>query len=240
MTAATRAMIPGPEEDKMKHARTVEWVRRRGPALTLDLAVNVFAPLLIYHALQHRSGELTALFASTLPPLAWSVGTFLHSRRVDAISVLAIAGIALSLLAFFGGGSVQLLQLREKTVTLLIALAFLGSAAVGKPLIYPLARASMARKSAGEAAAFEARRHNAAVRHTVMMMTLAWGFGLLADFAVSVLLIYTVSISTYLVLGPIIGYGTIGGLSVWTMLYRRQRTGQPSTMETGLCRSSSD
>jgi len=153
----------------------------------------------------------------------WGVGGFLRNRRVDALSILATVGIALSLLAFVGGGSAQLLQLREKMVTLLIGLAFLGSAAIGRPLIYPLARATVARESAEALADFDSKRDDARLRHTVMVMTLVWGFGLLADVALSILLIFSLSVGDYLVVGPILGYGTIGGLTLWTMLYRRYR-----------------
>jgi hypothetical protein len=59
-----------------------------------------------------------------------------------------------------GGGSAHLLQLREKLVTALIGLFFLGSAAIGRPLIYQLARASLARRKPSELAAFEALRDN--------------------------------------------------------------------------------
>jgi hypothetical protein len=153
----------------------------------------------------------------------WSVGGFIRNRQVDALSMLALIGIALSIVAFFGGGSARFLELREKLVTLAIGLAFLGSAVIGKPLIYPLARATMARQSKESAAAFDAKRNEATVRYTVMVMTWVWGIGLLADFALSVLLIYTLSIEQYLIVGSIIGYATIGGLSLWTILYRRHR-----------------
>jgi hypothetical protein len=208
----------------MDRARIIDWLRRRGPGLVLDLAVNFAAPVLIYDRMQGQWGEVHALLASSVPPLLWAVGGFLRNRRVDALSILAMAGIALSLLAFLGGGSAQLLQLREKMVTLLIGLAFLGSAAIGKPLIYPLARATVARESAEALADFESKRNDAALRHTVMVMTLVWGFGLLADVAISVVLIFSLSVADYLVVGPILGYGTIGGLTLWTMLYRRYRT----------------
>jgi hypothetical protein len=200
-----------------------DWLRRRGPALALDIAVNFVAPVLIYNAASARWGDVGALLASSVPPLLWSVIGFARERRIDALSVLALVGIALSLLAFIGGGSVRFLQLREKMVTLLIALAFLGSAAIGKPLIYPLARATMARKSKALAEAFDAKRNEATVRHTVMVMTLVWGFGLLADFALSVALIFALPIATYLVVAPIIGYVAIGGMALWTFLYRRNR-----------------
>ena len=60
-----------------------------------------------------------------------------------------------------GGGSVRFLQLREKLVTVVIGLIFLGSVILGRPLIYELARANMLRKSKAEAARFEALRVHA-------------------------------------------------------------------------------
>ncbi|GBQ99013.1 hypothetical protein GLI01_10560 [Gluconacetobacter liquefaciens] len=201
-------------------------LRRRGPSLALfvvDMAVNFAAPMLIYNQMQAVRGDVDALMASSIPPLAWSIGGFLVRRRIDALSLIALAGIALSLLAFIGSGSARLLELREQAVTFLIGLAFLLSAAIGKPLIYPLARATMARQSSQALADFDAGRNDASVRHTIMAMTLVWGFGLLANVVVSVALIYSLSISTYLMLGPILGYTTMGGLALWTVLYRRYR-----------------
>lgn len=213
----------GITEKPMDRMRMFEWLRRRGPGLIIDLAVNVVAPVLLYDALSDPLGEVRALLASSAPPLLWGIGSFVRSRRVDALSVLAMIGIALSLLAFVGGGSAQMLQMREKMVTLLIGSAFLISAAIGKPLIYPLARATVARESAQALADFEAKRDDRLLRHTVMVMTLAWGVGLLVDVAVSVTLIYSITVEEYLIVGPIIGYGTIGSLTLWTMLYRRHR-----------------
>jgi len=223
VSAAGRTITIG-GNDRMDRARIIDWLRRRGPALLLDLAVNVAAPVLIYDRAQGHMSDVQALLASSVPPLLWGIGSFVRSRRVDALSVLAVVGIALSAIAFFGGGSAGLLQLREKLVTLLIALAFLGSAAIGKPLIYPLARATMARESAETLAAFDARGYDAPIRHTMMVMTWVWGFGLLADFLISAALIYALPIEQYLVVGPVLGYATMGGLALWTILYRRHRT----------------
>ena len=201
-----------------------DWLRHRAPALALDLAVNFALPVVVYDLLQGRWGQVDALLASAVPPLVWAVGGFVRSRRVDALSVMAMAGIALSLIAFAGGGSARFLELREKMVTLLFGLAFLGSAAIGRPLIWPLARATMARESGEALAQFEADRDHPMLRRTIMVMTLAWGFGLVADVAVSVGLIYALPVGTYLIVGPLLGYATIGGLTVWTVWYRRHRT----------------
>jgi hypothetical protein len=204
-------------------AGAIGWLRTKGPVVLVEGTVNLVAPALIYGLLQHRWGEVPALLASSGPPLLWSLVGLVRDRRIDALSMLVLVGMGLSLVAMAGGGSARFLQLREKLVTALIATAFLGSAAIGRPLIGPLARATVARESAESLAAFDAQRNNPFLRHTIMVMTLVWGFGLLTDFVVSVMLIFAVSVAQYLVIGPVIGYATIGGLTAWTVLYRRHR-----------------
>ena len=54
-----------------------------------------------------------------------------------------------------------------------------------------------------------------------MVMTLVWGFGLLADVAVSVVLVFVLTIREYLIVNPILGYGPTGALSLWSFLYGR-------------------
>jgi hypothetical protein len=162
------------------------------------------------------------LLASSAPPILWSLVEFARHRRLDALSVLVVSGIALSLLAMLGGGGARFLQLREKLVTGVIGLVFVGSALIGKPLIYELAHATMRRKSDGEAQQFAALQVHAGFRRTMTVMTLVWGFGLLADVAVAVVLVFVLSIREYLIVNPILGYGTMGALSLWSFLYGRR------------------
>jgi hypothetical protein len=133
--------------------------------------------------------------------------------------MLVLAGIVLSLLAFVGGGSVKFLQLREKAVTALIGLVFLASAAIGRPLMYQLARAVIRRRSQAELAAFDGLGRNQRMRRMMMIMTLVWGFGLTAEAALASVLVLTLSISDYLIVGPIMGYAIMGMLSLWTFWY---------------------
>jgi hypothetical protein len=202
------------------------WLRENGGRAFVEALVNFILPLAIYNYAEAPLGEVRALLASSAPPILWSLAEFARHRRVDALSLLVVSGIVLSLLAMIGGGGVQFLQLREKLVTGVIGLVFLGSALIGKPLIYQLARATMRRKSEDEAQQFEALQVHAGFRRTMMVMTLVWGIGLLADVAVSVALVFTLSIREYLIVNPILGYGTMGALGLWTALYaRRARRG---------------
>jgi hypothetical protein len=203
-------------------AAAAGWLRKNGAHVFVEGLVNFVLPFAIYSLAEAPLGQVNALLASSAPPILWSLLEFARHRRVDALSVLVVSGIVLSLLAMIGGGGVRFLQLREKLVTGAIGLGFLGSALIGKPLVYELARATMRRKSQDEAQAFEALQVHAGFRRTMTLMTLVWGFGLLADVAVSVALVFTLSIREYLIVNPILGYGTIGALSLWSALYGRR------------------
>ena len=201
--------------------KALAYLRKNGRAAALEIVVNFVLPFAIFAMAEKPLGDVKALVASSAPPILWSIVEFARHRRVDALSLLVLVGIGLSLLAFIGGGGVRFLQLREKLVTVIIAFVFLGSAAIGRPLIYELARATMARKSSAELEHFDSLRDNRYFRRTMTIMTLVWGFGLLADAAVSVALIYSMSIREYLIVGPIVGYATTGALFLWTFWYAR-------------------
>jgi len=202
--------------------RVAEYLRKNGLHVLLEALVNFILPFVIYAYAEAPLGEVRALLASSAPPIVWSLVEFARHRRVDALSVLVVGGIILSLLAMLGGGGARFLQLREKLVTGVIGLAFLGSALIGKPLVYEIARASMRRKSESEAQHFETLQANAGFRRTMTMMTMVWGLGLLVDVAIAVVLVFTLSIREYLIVNPILSYGTIGGLSLWSVLYGRR------------------
>lgn len=198
-------------------AGAISWLRRHGPGLLGELLVNIVMPVLIYDRVVPAHGEMMALLASMAPPILWSLIAFLWTRHVDAIALVILAGIALSVLATLGGGSPRFLQLRENMVTGLTAIAFLISAAIGHPLIYTFAKAGAARQSNEQAAAFIARRDEPGFRRAMILMTLVWGIGLLASTILSCILVFTLTIPDYLIVGPILGYGFMGGLALWNL-----------------------
>jgi hypothetical protein len=212
-------------KDPMSRIRAaLSFLRNNGWNIVREVVVNFALPYLIYSFAEPRLGEVDALIASSAPPILWSILEFARYRRVDAVSIFVLLGIGLSLLAFFGGGGAKFLQLREKLVTALFAIIFLGSAAIGRPLIYELARAGMKRNDQkDELARFESLQNNKMFRRSMMLMTVVWGLGLLADVAVSVVLVFQLSIKEYLIVNPIVGYTTMGSLSLWTFWYSRKR-----------------
>ena len=225
MTADSQspAGAPPPTGPRARLGAIAGVVRRNGANTALELLINFAAPYVIFSYFKPTLGDVHALMASSAPPIAWSIIEFVRKRRVDALSILVLTGIALSMLAYLGGGGVRFLQLRERLVTGVIGLAFLVSAAVGRPLIYYLARATMLRRNqAAQVEEFEGLRDNPFFRRTMRVMTLVWGAGLLVECAVATTLVFALSIKQFLVVSPIVGYGFGGALTLWTFLYARR------------------
>ena len=210
-------------------ARARTLARESGPALAADLGVNFVLPYIIYSYAAPHVGDVRALLASSIAPILWSIVEFIRHRRLDAISLMVLAGIALSLLAFFGGGGARMLQLREKLVTGVVGLAFLFSAVIRRPLIYELARAGMARKESAEAERMRGLVNDPLFRRSMTIMTVVWGLGLIADVGIAAVLVFTLSIKAYLIVNPIEGYAVLGALGLWTFWYSRRAKARNAT-----------
>jgi hypothetical protein len=204
------------------------------PGLVLELVANLLLPWLAYRLALPRWGEIGALYASAAPPLLWSLAEFARSRRVDALSALVLFGIALSIITFALGGSPRILLVRESLAAGATGMLFLISLLFGRPLIFYLARATVAREQEDGAQRFEGYwRDNAVLRASLRLMTLVWGVGLTAETALRFWFAWNWPIERYLVVSPIIGYTIYGGLLAWTFWFRgrlveRQRASGPS------------
>lgn len=225
-------------------SRTTLFLRQNGAHILVEMLVNFILPFVIYVYAELPLGLVGALLASSVPPILWSLVELARHRRLDALSMLVMSGIALSILALLGGGGPRFLQLREKLVTAVIGFAFLGSALIGKPLIYELARTRRRRQSESQAQEFEALRVHAGFRRTMTVMTLVWGLGLLVDVAVSVVLLFVLNIRAYLLVNPILGYGTMGALGLWTVVYgkhaKRRGEERRAALDTATLESTSN
>jgi len=179
--------------------------------------VNAVLPWLVYTWARPDLGRVHALMASALPPIAWGVIQLVRKKRIDALSIFALAGIGLGLAAFFGGGSYRMLELREHLVTGVTGLAILGSVAIKRPMVIVLARAAAKEKSQPEVEKFESRLKRPGVRHLLTRLTLGAGFFLLIETAIAIGLVFTLSIREFLIVSPILNYALLG-LAVGALL----------------------
>lgn len=191
-------------------------------ALLVDLAVNLLLPWLVYDQTVAGWGERGALLWSALPPTLWSLWELYRHRRLDAMSVLVLAGIALSLLAMLGDGDSRWLLVRESLVTGAIGMLFLLSLLWRQPLINRLALAAAARQSPQQREALQTRLGLPAMQRVMRGMTLLWSGGLLAECASRIWLAFHWPVARAVAIGPWISYGIMALLAAATWLWRRR------------------
>lgn len=187
-----------------------------------ELVCNFLLPWLCYRWALAPWGESTALMVSALPPILWSVIELLRFRRIDALSLLVVGGIVLSLLVMLLGGSPRVLLMRESLLSGLFGVVFLLSLLAGRPLIYHLALATVARESADGQARFIQRWQEPAFRQAIRRMTGLWGWGLTLEALIRAAMIWQLSVDSFLLLSPFVSYGIMALLIGLTWLGRRR------------------
>nr|WP_298281546.1 VC0807 family protein [Acidocella sp.] len=183
------------------------------------MGANFIAPWLVYELCDPRLGDTGALMASAMPPLLWSLVELARVRRVDAVSIVVVASIVLTVGATALGGSARMIQVRDALVTGSVGLLFLLSLPLKRPLIFYLARAAMARRTEGGERAYEAIWDQPGVPEAFMFLTWLWGLGLMAQTALLCGLAYVWPIGRYLLLSPVISWAAFGLLFLASFRY---------------------
>ena len=183
----------------------------------VEILVNFVLPYFIYVKTNLIIGPVHALILSSLPPIVWTLARSAYSRKADAVSILVILGIFLSLVAFIGGGSVRFVQLRQNLVVGLIGLIFLSSIVFRRPLILPLARATILRSDFADARMLDELEAKQEFRRDMTMLTAVWGVGLLVETVAACILLYCMPIQEFLIVNPVVVYGAMGGLMLWSL-----------------------
>jgi intracellular septation protein A len=188
-----------------------------------EILANFVAPWGVYEALAGRFGDTNALIASAVPPLLWSLYELAKTRRLDAVSVVVVSAILLTVGATFFGGSARLIQMREAMVTGAVGLLFLITLAMKRPMIFYLARAMVARATEGGVEAYELVWAQPGVPQVFRVLTVVWGFGLLVQTSVMCWLAWIWPIGRFLLVSPFISFGIFGLLMAWSLGYIARR-----------------
>ncbi|MGV9679911.1 VC0807 family protein [Nocardia sp. NPDC003482] len=195
-------------------------------AFARQMLRDVGLPLAAYYVL-HALGasNLVALLAGTVLSATLLLIEIARSRRIDLFAGVILAGFALGLALTFISGDDRFMIAKDSIGSGLIGCGFLGSLALGKPLIYVAARRGLASSNPTALAAFDERyRTRPAMRRSLRILTILWGVGLLTEAVVRVVLAYQLPIATMVWLSTVLMIATIGGLiGVTVLLVRRWR-----------------
>lgn len=193
-------------------------------SLAWDIMLNASIPTACYFASKRliSSSEATALLIATGYPTLKSIYDLLRNRELNPITVTVLLGIVVSLLAFLLGGDPRILLIRESLFTGAFGIFCLLSLRCPRPVMFYFSRYFIVGKDPQRRAAFEARAQKPIFRRGIQLVTAIWGVLYVGEFAVRVILVYTLPIPLALSISPfMIGIVTIVAVT-WTFRYRRK------------------
>ncbi|KAF0550822.1 membrane protein [Gigaspora margarita] len=206
--------------------------------LLLMMFIDIGLPLLLYFVLSKYLSTILALIISGVPPAISVIVTFILRRQVNVIGLLVLIGFVVGIILSVIQGDPKLFLLRESFITGAIGLAFIitlipikvGSFEM-RPLVYynakNLGMANLKGLTEDEPIPERWERYWKSYprfRQTFIVLTAVWGFGLLLEVPVRVIIIYrTATIDEAVYIGNIFLYSWLGCLVLFTITYSKHR-----------------
>jgi hypothetical protein len=191
----------------------------RAEPLASIAVFDIAAPLVAYQMLSsHGMSEVLALVLSgAFPALGGALAVILH-RRLDAIGVLVLIGIAVGSVLGLASGSPRMVLIEGSVPTGVFGLVCLGSLWTSRPLMYRFALEGIGPGTA-KGRDFAGRWQYPAFRRVFRVMTVVWGAAYLAEAAAQVIIVESTSAGAALTISKIMPYAVAGVLAVWMTVY---------------------
>lgn len=226
-TATTHDSQPAPPK-RSRGAAALGWM--------LTIGLNVVAPIITYNVLtedRHWSA-FSALLLSSAWPVLDSVISLAWRRKLDEFAVVTLVFLVITaVVSLVGAHSARALLIKDSGVTGLFGLLCLATLLAPRPLMFYFGRKFATDGTPESTAWWNGLWQYEGFRTTMNRMTLVWGLAYVAEALVRVFLAYTLSTGTMVVVSPIMIYGVLGALGVWTAMYgkRSQAEGERRAAE---------
>ncbi len=193
-------------------------------SIGLSLLINGICPYILYRTLEphYPAGSTVPLLYASLFPVFGLVFNFVRTRTVDFIAAIALFEITFNVSATLLASSVRGALLARALQGLLTASVFMGSVAIGRPLVFYIARQFVVGAAPERAEGF-AYVNEADKGRTFRIITLAWGCVIAATSLVHVLLVLTLKPADYLLVAQFLSMGMNIVMIVWTIRFSQSR-----------------
>ena len=196
--------------------------RNRFQAVAMMAVFDIAGPLVAYSLLRSAGqSAVSALVLSGAFPALGVAGGLIRHRRVDAVGVLVLAGIAVGTVLGLLTGDPRLVLVEGSVPTAVFGLLCLGSLWARRPLIYRFA-VEFIGADTPKGQDFESRWQYPGFRHAFRLFTVVWGVVYLAEAAVRVTIVETTSTSTALTVSKVMPYVVGAALAAWMIAYGRR------------------
>lgn len=198
---------------------------RRLLPVARSLLINIAGPWAVYRlVLAARPAQpLLALLAAILVPACDLAVIYARRKRLEIIALIAVVQLLVSIVINLASHSLQTALDGHALQPGVLGLVFAASAAIGRPLIAPLARQTVGGDDPARQAAFEAHSRRPAVQRSFQRLTLLWAAYLCAQSLVLSISARVLSAVGYLLLSALFTY-LLNALVIWaTIRWGRRR-----------------
>jgi hypothetical protein len=197
-------------------------LRNRLESLAMIAVFDIAGPLAIYSMVRAAGlGAVPALLLSGVSPAFGVLLSFARHRRVDAVGILVLAGVAVGTILGLVTGNERLILAEGSVPTAIFGLACLGSLRASRPLIFRFALEFIG-AGTPQGRDFAGRWQYAGFRRVFRLMTVVWGAAYLAEAAARVVIIELVPAGTALAVSKTMPYVVAALLIGWTTAYGRR------------------
>jgi hypothetical protein len=192
-------------------------LRALAPIAIFDVA----GPLAVYYGARSVgvSTVLALVLSGVLPFLRVGL-TVVRHRRIDAIGVLVLSGIALGTIVGLASGSAHMYLLDGIVPTVAVGIVCLVSLLSEKPMMYRLALETMG-EDTPRGHAFAEMWNYSEFRHIFKVITVVWGLVFLGESALQAILVETASINTAKLTSNVLPVVVFVLTFAWTRAYGR-------------------
>jgi hypothetical protein len=182
---------------------------------------DIVGPLVAYSMLRSAGlSSVSALVLSGVLPGVAVLGGLIRHRRLDAVGVLVLAGIAVGSTLGLLSGNARLVLMEGSVPTAVFGLLCLASLRSRRPLIFRFALEFMGADTP-RGREFDGLWQYPGFRHVFWLFTVVWGVAYLAEAAARIVIVETTSTGTALALSKVMPYAVGGVLAAWMFLYGR-------------------
>jgi intracellular septation protein A len=222
---AEMAMAPRQETARIAPRRAMQ-------GTLSSIFISGVLPFLLYQILTRRGvATVPALSVGALFPVASTLVSWVRTRRADVIGIISLCFIAVSVATSLISGNATFVLVKESFLTGLFGLAFLGSLAAPRPLMFYLGRQFSTQGDPQGMATWNARWAIPAFRAVLRRMTLIWGLVFVVEALVRVALVFLLPVSTFLIVSQVLAYAVIGLTIRWTMAYGKRMRERAAAQE---------
>jgi hypothetical protein len=218
MSAAAQSAHAAPTTRAMPPARPF-----RLAMLIPTLIVDGLLPVAIFKGLEALGvAPVWALAGGCLPPILNNLRVWITARRLDPIGLLIMASIASGVVASMISGGIGSRIITDCLLNGAWGLAFLGSLACPRPLLFYLIRSVVAGDDASRTEAWNGLWRYAMLRRMIRSTTAIWGVVYYVEVLFELGLARLSTPDTVLTVAPIVNAAATVALLVFTRLRMRR------------------